>query len=724
MEATDARRAFPCFDEPAFKATFAVTLMIDAGDTAISNGKQVSDTPGPEPGKHTIVFAPTPKMSSYLVALLVGDFVCRSGAAGATPIRVCATPDKQSLTAFALTAAEHEVTFFNDYFRIPYPYEKLDIIGVPDFAAGAMENAGAITFRERMLLADERTASVAIRKSVASVIAHELAHQWFGDLVTMKWWDDIWLNEGFATWMEKKAVAAWQPAWRVDLDETVDTVRALALDSLQSTRSIRMRVETPEEINQVFDGIAYEKTAAVLRMIEMYVGPDAFRKGIASYLKRSSWSNAAGEDFWEEVTRVTGKPVNRIMRSFVDQIGAPVLSVRNKCVQNTTSEIAVGIERFIQTPGASSKPQTWTLPVCYRSIGGQARCELLESREQTVRANGCGPVVMNADSRGYYFTDYAAEAVRALAANTAGLKPVERLSLIGDEWRMARAGRHDIDVYLDLAGSLAKDETPAVIDDVAEKLSTIGADIADPSERPRYEAWIRTRFAPVLAALGLPGRPTDEESIQARRATLLTLLGVTGNDPDVQRRARELAERYVMDTHSLSGTLAPSVLAVAAHTGDAALYQKYMAKMQTLQAEPDLYYRFFNTLTWFKDPALVTRTLEFAMSPDVRSQDTGTLIGVLLTQPWSGNIAWTFTQAQWPALVKKLGVFQGIPSITESLGAFCSASHASGVKAFFAKNPVPAVDRSVQQAIERIESCVRLDARQSKPFAAWLAGTS
>ena len=215
MEATDARRAFPSFDEPAFKATFAISMMIDAADSAISNGKQISDTPGPDPGKHTITFAPTPKMSSYLVALLVGDFVCRSGAAGTTPIRVCATPDKLGLTAFALSAAEQQVAFFNSYFGIPYPFEKLDIIGVPDFAAGAMENAGAITFRERMLLADEATASVGVRRSVASVISHELAHQWFGDLVTMKWWDDIWLNEGFATWAANKPLAAWKSEWRM-----------------------------------------------------------------------------------------------------------------------------------------------------------------------------------------------------------------------------------------------------------------------------------------------------------------------------------------------------------------------------------------------------------------------------------------------------------------------------------------------------------------------------
>jgi aminopeptidase N len=272
MEPTDARRAFPGFDEPVYKATFDVSLTIDAGDSAIANGRQVSDTPGPRPGTHTLAFARTPRMSTYLVAMLVGDFVCRDGASDGTPIRVCSTPDKLPLTAYALEAAEFQLAFFNEYFGIDYAFGKLDIVAVPDFAAGAMENAGAITFRERLLLIDPATSSLNTRKRVAAIISHELAHQWFGNLVTMAWWDDIWLNEGFATWLANKPLAAWRPEWAVELDDAADTQAALGLDALGSTRAIRLQVETPAEINQVFDGIAYEKTAAVLRMLEHYVG--------------------------------------------------------------------------------------------------------------------------------------------------------------------------------------------------------------------------------------------------------------------------------------------------------------------------------------------------------------------------------------------------------------------------------------------------------------------
>jgi aminopeptidase N len=723
MEATDARRAFPSFDEPIYKATYDISMTVPVGDMAISNGKVTSDTPGPQPGTHTLTFARTPRMSSYLVALLVGDFACREGASEGVPIRICSTPDKRELTGFALEAAAQQLKFYNDYFGITYPFGKLDIIGVPDFSAGAMENIGAITFRERLLLIDPATASIGARKRVAGIISHEIAHQWFGDLVTMKWWDDIWLNEGFATWMANKPLAAWKPEWRVDLDDAADTQRALGIDAMRSTRAIRMRVETPEEINEVFDGIAYEKTAAVLRMIEKYVGPDGFRKGVASYLKKYSYSNAAGEDFWNEVARVTGKPVDRIMRSFVDQIGAPVLSVRSSCSQNT-SEIDFTVARFIDTPGSSPAPQTWTLPVALKVANGQMKYELIDRPERTLRVQGCSATFANAESRGYYLTDYTADTVGQFAKNPARLTAAERISLLGDEWRMVRAGRHDIDLYLDLAAAMAGDETPVITETIAERLESIGDDIADATERARYQAWIRARFGPVLTGLGLPGPANDGDDRQYRRGILLHLVGVVGNDPAVQATARELALRYIADPNSVPSTLVPKVLQVAAVGGDAALYQRYLDQMTTANAQPERYYRYFNALSWFSDPALVKRTLEFAVSPDVRSQDASTILGSLLVHPWSSDQAWEFTKERWPALLKTLNMFQAIPDLVGSFGAFCSASRGNEVKEFLTKNSVPAAARAAQQAIERIDGCVALDMRQSKPFAAWLARTA
>ena len=729
LEATDARRAFPSFDEPAFKATFDISLMVNSGDMAISNGKQLSDTPGPEPGKHTVKFARTPKMSTYLAAMLVGDFVCREGASDGIPIRVCSTPDKQELTAFALEAAQQQLAFYNKYFGIKYPFGKLDIIGVPDFSAGAMENAGAITFRERLLLVDPSNSSLPTRKNVAGVIAHEIAHQWFGNLVTMKWWDDIWLNEGFATWMANKPVAAWKPDWHVELDDAGDTQRALGIDAMRSTRPIRMKVETPAEINEVFDGIAYQKTGAVLRMIESYVGPEAFRKGVASYLKRFSYANAAGEDFWNEVARVTGKPVDRILRSFVDKAGAPVLAVEARCVANKTTEVDLSMSRFVGVPGAPREDQTWTLPVCLTSSSGQPRCEVMERPKQTVQVNGCEQgsqtagvaVLANADSRGYYFTEYSPDAVRTLARSSRTLDPVERLGLLGDEWWMVRSGRHDVGVYLDVASAFASDTSSAITNTIADRLDGISDDLVSDTDRPAFQGWIRSRFGRQLSEMGLPGAATDSDDVQLRRATLLGLVGITADDRDVQKHSRELAAQYLKTSRALPATVASTALRVAAMGGDRALYDQYLARLGTVTAQPEEYYRVLNALPWFKDPGLTKRTLEYALSPAVRTQDTGTLIGTMMIHPWSQEMTWEFVQVNWPTIVKTLGEFQGIPSIVESLAGFCSAPRAREVRTFFEKNPIPSSQRAVQQSIERIENCVALKERQAKPLSAWIA---
>ncbi len=736
MEATDARRAFPSWDEPAYKATFDVSLMIDSGDTAISNGAQRSDTPGPDQGKHTLVFARTPKMSAYLVAMLVGDFVCRSGSADAIEVRVCSTPDKLPLTGFALEAAQQEVKFYNEWTGIKYQFGKLDIIGVPDFAAGAMENAGAITFREEYLFADPERASLGTRKTVASIISHEIAHQWFGDLVTMKWWDDIWLNEGFATWMANKPLAAWHPEWQVDLDEVEETQVAVSTDALRTTRPIRTKVETPDEINEVFDGIAYQKTASVLRTIENYVGPELFRKGVASYLRKYSFANAAGEDFWTEVARVTGKPVDRIMKPYIEQSGVPVVKIDAKCQGNST-DISLHQERFVGMSGPSislgasaaslAASSLWAIPVCFKTPGTTTQqCELLERRDQKATLSSCSAnAFANANGRGYYFSEYSPETVRAIARTARGsLVPSERLSLLGDQWWMVRAGRHDIGVYLDIASSLAGDDVPSVIEQIGHSLAYTHEDVVQGADTARFEEWIRRRFAPELTALGLPGNASDPDDRQSRRATLLLLVGVTGNSMEVQQRARELALRYIDDRMSVPGTLASIVLNVAAYGGDPMLYDRYMAQLPNLSGKPEEYYRFFNALTSFRDPALVQRTLQFAISADVRTQDTSTLIGGLIGQPWSRDAAWAFVKENWDTLTKSLGVFQGIPRIAGSVGAFCSREKEAEVEQFFKEHPVPAAERTLRQAYERIDNCVAVKERQAPAASAWLVSAA
>ena len=717
MEATDARRAFPNFDEPAYKATFDISLMVDQNDVAISNGRQLSDTPGPEPGKHTLRFGRTPKMSSYLVTMLVGDFVCRSGGVGDTPIRVCTTPDKQGLSGFALTAAEHSLAFFNDYFGIKYPFGKMDIIGIPDFSAGAMENAGAITFREASLLADPDRASATTLRNIASTMSHEIAHQWFGDLVTMQWWDDIWLNEGFATWAAGKPLEAWKPEWQEPLNGVSDTITALATDSLPTTRAIRTKVETPEEINEVFDAIAYQKTGAVLRMVEHFVGEQPFRRAVSEYLRRYAYGNATGEDFWNTVTKLTGKPVDRIMSSYVSQRGAPLVSVQSRCTAGKT-EFTLTQGGFPGIVGAPVSDALWTIPVCPRTQAGPAAaCTVIRDRTTTVTVPGCGaPPVVNGGSAGYFLTEYDQPTVKALASSAASLDTKERLGLLGDEWALVRAGRHDVGTYLDVVAAIAADDTPLVAAEMAMRLAYIAGNLAAPAEVARLRAWVVATFEPVLAAMG-PADPGEPETRQRRRATLLRLLGL-GGSTTAQAQARGLAMAYLADSASVAPALVSTVLQVSAATGDAALYDRYVARMQGSRSNPEEYYRYFYALPYFSDQALVDRTIALALSDDVRSQDMAGLMGGLLGSRRAGT--WAFMKANWSKFETKLDPFQGLPGLVGALGGACSAEAARDLTQFFAQHPVPSAERALKGAVSRIESCATLAARQSPSLATWL----
>src|SRR5229473_3376307 len=374
FEATDARRAFPSFDEPAYKAVFRVTLVIDKGDTAISNGRIVSDTPGPGSTKHTLQFSPTPKMSTYLVAMMVGDFACIEGGADGIPIRACAVPEKKDL----------------QYYAIKYPFQKLDLIAFPDFSAGAMENTAAITYRETLLTIDDKTASVDAHQAVVEVLAHEMAHMWFGDLVTMKWWDDIWLNEGFATWMSWKPVEAWKPEWHAERNEIQETGGSLGTDSIASVRAVRAKAETPAEIQTLFDGIAYGKAASVLRMVEAYVGPEVFRKAVNAYLEKHAYANATAEDFWNQVAATSGKPVDKIMAGFTEQPGAPLVSVKTACSGGKTL-VTLSQERYFADAAklkAGSK-EIWQIPINLRPAGSKVSAyHLLTQKLQTFELAG------------------------------------------------------------------------------------------------------------------------------------------------------------------------------------------------------------------------------------------------------------------------------------------------------------------------------------------------
>ena len=718
LEATDARRMFPSFDEPAFKATFALTAIVDAGDHAISNGAVVSDKPGPS-GKHTVAFATTPKMSSYLVALTVGDFVCNEGAADGIPIRICSTPDKKALTGFALESTEQIVKYFNRYYAEKYPFKKLDVVAVPDFAAGAMENTGAIFYRETLLLADDK-ASVATRKAVAEVLAHEIAHQWFGDLVTMQWWDDIWLNEGFATWMQSKPIKAWKPEWHAELKETADNQTAMNLDALRATRPIRSKATTPAEINELFDPIAYEKGAAVLRMIESWVGEAAFQKGVNAYIAKHKYGNARAEDFWSTIAASTGKPVDKVMPTFVDQPGVPLIAVSSTC-QAGRGTVTLTQSRYSMDTASAPAAPLWQVPVCVETGAATPTCTLLDAPRKEMAMATCPAWTMGNDGgRGYYRTALDAAALEAAAANVTKMSPTERLTLLADEWALVRAGTHDVSSYLTLASAFGSETSDPVLASLIGSLRAIDQTMTTPETRPAFRAWVSRLLGPNAAdAMAASSRSAADDSANTRRAILLRQLGEVG-DPAAVKEARALVDQELATPKSTNPTLLDAAITIAAANGDAALYEKYLARSKAA-VDPEDRYRFLYGLTGFPDPALVRRTMAYALGAEVRSQDAPYVIAQLLGSEASRALVWDMLREQWDAVQKKTGVFGGNTVIVNSLSAFCDATRASEVKAFFAAHPVPDAERTLSQALERINACTTLAAAQKPKLGAALA---
>jgi aminopeptidase N len=718
LEATDARRMFPSFDEPAFKATFALTATIDAGDTAISNGVVISDTPGPGAGKHTLKFDPTPKMSTYLVALAVGDFVCAEGKTATLPVRVCSTPDKKALTGFALEAIQKVLGYFDTYYAIKYPFKKLDVVAVPDFAAGAMENTAAIFYREEYLLADPTSASVGTRKLIASVLGHEIAHQWFGNLVTMAWWDDLWLNEGFATWAANKPVSAWKPEWNLELQDILANQTALTLDSLQSTRPVRSSANTPAEIAELFDGIAYEKGAAVLRMVESWLGAEVFRKGVNAYIERFKYSNAAAEDFWGTLTTSSGQPVDRVMASFVNQPGVPIVHVDVQCgASGATATLTQ--DRYVEGAASNQPPTTWSIPVCLKTSAGKTTCDVMSAKTATLKLDACPRWVLpNAGARGYYRTSYAPEMVRKIAAGITSVTPAERIGLLSDEWALVRSGRHDVGSYMDLASVFGSERTAEVMATVTGTLRAIGDGLTTPASRAEYRRWVSKVLKPALREVGW-AKAGELESRQELRATIVRTLGYTARDPEVLAKSREV----VLSELKKPGTVDPTLLGVAVNLaaieGGPALYEMYLARAKAAD-DPEEKYRYLHALGSFTDAALARRTLDYILGPEIRGQDAKLFLADLLSNPSINVLVWQALKERWAEVQKKSGEFVGNTVIVAALGAFCEARMRDDVRQFFETHKIPDAERTLQQSLERIAACAQRAETQAPKLRAWL----
>ena len=707
FEATDARRALPCWDEPALKAIFKVTLVIDENLTALSNAGIASEHSIGR-GKKEVVFKDTIRMSTYLLAFIVGEFEATAAADAGTPLRVVHVPGKSSLASYAQAIGAFSLKFFANYYGIPYPGDKLDLIAIPDFAAGAMENLGAITFRETALLADDKTASRAELERIADVVSHENAHMWFGDLVTMKWWNGIWLNEAFATFMEMLAVDAWKPEWRRWDSFGVSRAAAMAIDALKNTRSIEYTVLSPEDCRSMFDILTYEKGASVLRMLEQYLGAEQFRKGISLYLKKHQYANAETSDLWDGLEQATGEPVRSMMDTWIFQQGFPIVSAS---LTGDECGLKLSQRRFFYAPPASPEPQLWHIPVMVRAGTGDGikTRKLLLTENETVISLGSKVTwaTINENGNGFFRVRYAPELLQELTNNRKQLKPIERFGLASDTWAATVAGMTPLAEFLKMA-PLFRDE-----DDINVWRALIGAFsyvemLANDTQVPAVAAAVRKTLAPAFARLGWEPAAGEDELRGQLRATLASALGTLGEDPEVQKRAANLYALWQREPSRANRDLQPAFVNILAHAGDASRYTEFKQHFKSART-PQEEQRYLFALANFTKIELLRQTMQMTVNGEVRTQNAPFLMHSLLYNRVSRYEAWDFVKANWEIMINRFPD-SALPRMCEAIVALVDRQ--SEVEEFFAEHKVRLGGKLIDQHLERLAVAVAFRARE------------
>ncbi|MBS2031630.1 MAG: M1 family metallopeptidase [Deltaproteobacteria bacterium] len=721
FEAADARRVFPCFDEPAFKARWALTLNVPQGAVALSNGEQLDRQSTGTTDK--VVFKETPLLSSYLVAMAVGEVVSTPmQPVREVPTRTWSTPEKKHLAAFGQDVAVNVLPRLEDYFGLPYAFGKLDQIGIPDFEAGAMENAGLITYREVALLLDPATASLPVKKRVAEVVTHELAHQWFGNWVTMVWWDDLWLNEAFATWMAYKIVDQWHPEWRVWLDFDNGKAAALQLDALASTHPVRPpEIKNAAEATESFDAITYEKGGAVLRMIEGYLGEAPFRDGIRLYMKKFAQANATADDLWSSLGEASKQPVLELANAWIRQSGYPLLSA-----SLNGKDLSLSQRRFFSAPGASGKEQ-WPVPVVlkFEDARGVREQRVLLRGDQRIALEAEGEVkwlCANAGATGFYRVGYDGALMAKLGKNLAKLSPAEKVSLLADGWALVRAGNAEIGAFLDFAQSYGNETDYAVLDELVARLSSIEHRLVSDADRPKLQQVVAKLLGNQLGQVGWDPKADEDSAPRLRRAAIVRALGGVARDAKVVAEASARLDRFLGgDSSAIEANLQDGVVGMAARAGDAKRFDQLLAKYRD-EKDPAFKRRYLLSLTAFEDPALAKRAVEMALGETVPLQDLAFFIGGLLANRAAREQAFALVTTRWAEIEKKGG---GAPMllrrVVEAVGAMPERRHYEAAKTFFEAHTSDAIKMAVAQTLERLDQDTALRDRCMAPLSAWLA---
>ncbi|MHB2015468.1 MAG: M1 family metallopeptidase [Candidatus Xenobia bacterium] len=734
-EAASARSIFPCFDEPAFKASMRWTVETDPGYQVITNGIELPETKTAD-GHVVHHYAATRKpIASYVSAVTVGHYESTPEVkVSGIPTRVWVARGCTAQGLFAQQCTEFGIPWLEKYFGQPYPFEKLDQVGVPGFDAGAMENAGAIFYRRQLLQMDPTRASLAVKRRIAEVVLHENAHQWFGNLVTPRWWDDLWLNEAFATWLSRKAISEWHADWQVwDWHTAVYRSHAMQADALSNTHPIYTTVRTPREAEQNFDDITYEKGSSVLRMLEQYLGEDVFQKGMQLHMERHKCGNASSADLWQSLEDASGQPVGELMRSWINQPGFPQVSASVE-QQNGQTYLALSQERCFSDPARrGSSPQTWNIPVVVRyedDEGVKTQRFLMKDPSDRIQLDVKGKlrwVLPNQGATGFYRTAMARPQLDALLQNgLSRLSVSERVGLLDDEWELAKNGTFGMSRYLDVMQALAGDRDGFVIGKICEQLGYLDDHLVSEADRPKLQALTRKLLQPQLERLGWSQQPGESEQDAQLRADVVLALAQVGRDPAVLDRAEHLATQEARNPNSLDPALANAVVKAGAVRGDARRMEHYLDIYRSRRdqgAPPAEQLRYIDAVSAFENPDAVAKVLSLVGNPQdttIPQEQIGTVLVGHLSEPAVQQSAFRFLNQNWNALQPRLGSMLGVNRVLNGLKAMPD-DQIDQVAGFFKAHPIPEARRTMDGVLDTLRVRGSLVDREHSDLSAWLA---
>ena len=707
FEATDARRAFPCWDEPEYKAVFGITLVVPEGLFGVSNGAEIRRTKLDD-GAIEITFSDTPKMSTYLVAFVVGPFVSTEPVdAGGVPLRVIHLPGQERLARFAVEAGAHYLQWLADYYDIPYQGDKMDLIAIPDFAFGAMENLGAVTFRESALLVDLETASHGEIKRVSEVIAHELAHMWFGDYVTMKWWNGIWLNEAFATFMEMIAQDAWKPEWKTWQSFAPGRSRSMVTDALEATRPVEFPVVAPHEADEMFDVLTYQKGSSLVRMLQQFLGEDVFRKGVKAYLEAHAFANSETSDLWDALEQASGQPVGSVMESWIFTGGYPQVDI------SLDGDSILARQRHFQYQ-PTGDDDLWQIPLTLAyGVGDATRKADVVFATSEIRIDVEGPVdwvLANAGGHGYYRSRYSRDLLDRLLDRLDRLTPLERYGLIDDSWAGVIADELDIATYLDLLARFGDETEHAVWTAIVGSIGQIHHTF---DRSPAFERYVRDLLTPAAERLGWDPRPGEDGLTRQLRGLLISALGRYGRDSRIQDRAVELLPAVF--SHGLDPEVTQAVISITADAG-LADYDAFFSEYK-LAGTPQDQNRYLYALPLFPDADLAERTFAMAFDGRIRTQNAPFVVEQLLGNRTAAHTVWDLYTRNWDELVRTFPPML----LRRTMGTLWTLSDAvEQVHAFFDGRSVRHAEKAILQELGRLDAMAALRKRAAERLVAHL----